>query len=283
MGAQLNAAPVIIKRKKVIKGGGHHGGAWKVAYADFVTAMMAFFMLMWLLNATTETQRKGIADYFSPTIPVNRISGGGDGAFGGDSVFSEQALPQNGTGASSQRPTEQNQARGDTGMSDSDAGGAGADDEAFESMNAELVGRGGESQVMENALEHIVTRVTDEGLVIDIFATEEQALFKPGTMDPTDLLKLIVEVIADIAKTFTNGIAIEGHVPSGPIVLAENLVWDSSTDAANSVRKLFEKTALDEARILRVTGHANREPALSNTMSIRNNRIEVILLRETEK
>ena len=59
-------------------------GAWKVAYADFVTAMMAFFMLMWLLNATTEKQRKGIADYFNPTIPVNRISGGGDGAFGGE-------------------------------------------------------------------------------------------------------------------------------------------------------------------------------------------------------
>jgi len=58
-------APIIIKRKKVVAGDGHHGGAWKVAYADFVTAMMAFFMLMWLLNATTEQQRKGIADYFS--------------------------------------------------------------------------------------------------------------------------------------------------------------------------------------------------------------------------
>ena len=65
MGAQANAAPVvIIKRKKIIKSSGHHGGAWKVAYADFVTAMMAFFMLMWLLNATTETQKKGLADYF---------------------------------------------------------------------------------------------------------------------------------------------------------------------------------------------------------------------------
>ena len=69
MNAQTNARPIIIKRKKVIVAGGHHGGAWKVAYADFVTAMMAFFMLMWLLNATTEKQRKGIADYFSPTIP----------------------------------------------------------------------------------------------------------------------------------------------------------------------------------------------------------------------
>ena len=93
-----NAAPVIIKRKKVIAGGGHHGGAWKVAYADFVTAMMAFFMLMWLLNATTEKQRKGLADSFSPTIPVNRISGGGDCSFGGDSVMAEQTMAQNGTG-----------------------------------------------------------------------------------------------------------------------------------------------------------------------------------------
>ena len=92
MSAQANARPIIIKRKKVIAGGGHHGGAWKVAYADFVTAMMAFFMLMWLLNATTEKQRKGIADYFSPTIPINRVSGGGDGSFGGDSVFSENTI-----------------------------------------------------------------------------------------------------------------------------------------------------------------------------------------------
>ena len=70
MCAHRNASPVIIKRKKKVTGGGHHGGAWKVAYADFVTAMMAFFMLMWLLNATTEKQRKGIADYFSPSIPI---------------------------------------------------------------------------------------------------------------------------------------------------------------------------------------------------------------------
>ena len=79
MAAQNELRPIIIKKKKVSGGDGHHGGAWKVAYADFVTAMMAFFMLMWLLNATTEQQRKGIADYFSPTVPIARISGGGDG------------------------------------------------------------------------------------------------------------------------------------------------------------------------------------------------------------
>ncbi len=115
MSAQANEAPVIIKRKKVVGGGGHHGGAWKVAYADFVTAMMAFFMLMWLLNATTEQQRKGIADYFTPTIPINRVSGGGDGAFGGDSIFSENVLPRNGTGGTNTRTSNEQNSRGDTG------------------------------------------------------------------------------------------------------------------------------------------------------------------------
>jgi|TARA_B110000908_G_scaffold167854_1_gene221561 chemotaxis protein MotB len=135
--------------------------------------MMAFFMLMWLLNATTETQKKGLADYFSPTIRINRISGGGDGAFGGDSVFSENTLPQLGTGATSMRPTEQNQAHGDLGTSDADGEDAVSQDLQFESLEAELVGRGGESMVMENALEHIITRVTDEGLVIEVFATPD--------------------------------------------------------------------------------------------------------------
>ena len=86
-------APVIIKRKKLIAADGHLGGAWKVAYVDFVTAMMAFFMLMWLLNATTEQQKKGIADYFSPTLAINRSSGGEDSSFVGDTVKLECELP----------------------------------------------------------------------------------------------------------------------------------------------------------------------------------------------
>ena len=71
-----NLAPIISKRKKVIMAAGHYGGAWKVAYADLVTAMMVFFMLMWLLTAATSTQKKGLADYFQPTIAMSRISGG---------------------------------------------------------------------------------------------------------------------------------------------------------------------------------------------------------------
>jgi chemotaxis protein MotB len=87
MPAKDEIPPIIIKRKKVVAGGGHHGGAWKVAYADFVTAMMAFFLLMWLLNATTEEQRKGLSDYFNPTIPISRTSAGGAGMLEGSTPF----------------------------------------------------------------------------------------------------------------------------------------------------------------------------------------------------
>ncbi len=94
MTTHKNVAPVIIKRKKIIVSVGHHGGAWKVAYADFVNAMMAFFML----NATTEQQRAGLADYFSPTFAINRTSGGGDSSCVGDSIFTEDTLTRQGIG-----------------------------------------------------------------------------------------------------------------------------------------------------------------------------------------
>src|SRR6201746_941552 len=82
---------IIIRKEEVVEGG-HHGGAWKVAYADFVTAMMAFFLLMWLLNATTEDQRKGLADYFSPANLMSHASSGTGQPFGGHTAFDSGAL-----------------------------------------------------------------------------------------------------------------------------------------------------------------------------------------------
>lgn len=232
MSANAKLAPVIIKRKKIIKGGGHHGGAWKVAYADFVTAMMAFFMLMWLLNATTEQQRKGLADYFSPTIPLVRVSGGGNGSFSGESIFSEMTLPQNGTGSSANRPAAEDKARGATGSDPSEAETA-AQNEVFEKLDEMLQGHGGESLVMENALEHIVTRITDEGLVIEVYSRDAVPIFEGDTDTPTPLLRDIAILIAEISKTVTNDIAIGAHVRSQPIVIKENSVWDMSQKTRN--------------------------------------------------
>ncbi len=280
MGAQSNAAPVVIKRKKVVKGGGHHGGAWKVAYADFVTAMMAFFMLMWLLNATTEKQRKGLADYFSPTIPINRVSGGGSGAFGGTSMFAEDAMTQNGTGASKVAPTTARQAMGLSGVNQD--GSENAKEASLDKIEERLVGRGGESLLSTEALKHIVTRVTDEGLIIELFATDASPLFSSAGAVPTPLMRDLTRMVAHAVADVGNGIAVGGHVAAHPVVLAENPVWDLSAARADQVRELIEAAGTDPRRIKRVTGFADRKPAHENPMSTRNDRIEITVLRHVD-
>jgi len=279
MAKQPNASPVIIKRKKKIMDGGHHGGAWKVAYADFVTAMMAFFMLMWLLNATTEKQRKGLADYFSPTIPINRVSGGGEGFFGGDSVFSEQAFSQSGTGASVARPSEDIRARGANRISEGDGtGGEGADDSIKEIEQA-LIARGGESMTMERALRHVISKITDEGLVIEIFDLDDAELFEKDSAIPAPVLAEIAGLLAEVLNLASNQVAVQGHVRTYPITLINNPVWDLSSDRADTMRRLLERAGLQGSRMQRVAGYADRVPATADPMVARNNRLEVILLR----
>ena len=277
MSAQQNA-PVIIKRKKVVAGGGHHGGAWKVAYADFVTAMMAFFLLMWLLNATTEKQRKGIADYFSPTIPINRISGGGEGSFGGDSVFSEETLAQNGTGASMKKPTESNAARGNSGV-DPAQDAAGLEEAQFSAIEDALTGKSGESMVSDGALRHIVTKVTDEGLIVELFDLPGEPLFRGDTNEPTPILKELVSMVGEVFALVENGVAVNGFTTSRPVVLRNNPVWDLSSSRADRVRRMLAGTGLAPERVQRVSGFADRVPVARNPMAERNNRVELILLR----
>lgn len=285
MERQGNAAPVIIRRKKSAAGDdGHHGGAWKVAYADFVTAMMAFFLLMWLLNATTESQRKGLADYFSPTIPVNRISGGGDGAFGGNNAFSEDVVAQSGRGGSASAPDEERQARGATGLADeSEALDAAADEapppDLLARVEDALFSRGGESMVSELALRHIVTRLTDEGLIVELFDLPEQPLFAADTDRPTEVLDLLTGLLAEVFALVDSPIAVAGHTRSYPVVLADNPVWDLSAARAQRMRQLLEAAGLPAARVQRITGHADRRPSTPDPAAVRNNRLEVILLR----
>jgi len=278
MNAKANA-PVIIKRKKVVAGGGHHGGAWKVAYADFVTAMMAFFMLMWLLNATTEKQRKGIADYFSPTIPISRISGGGDGSFGGDSVFTEDTLSQNGTGASAARPSDSKAAKGSTGTDVSEQE-KGKEAVAFSKIQEALTGNSGESMVANELMRHVNTRVTDEGLIVEIFELADEPLFVAGSQEPTPALRDLTAMIAGVFDLVQNQVAINGFTRSEPITLINNPVWNLSSERADQVRQLLQAAALPANRIQRVSGFADRKPAVSNPMAVRNNRIELILLRQ---
>lgn len=279
MSAKQNA-PIIIKKKKVVAGGGHHGGAWKVAYADFVTAMMAFFLLMWLINATTEKQRKGVADYFNPTIPVNRVSGGGDGAFGGDSIFSEESLARNGTGAAMRHPTDAERARGDSDANTDDVNAEAADAAAIATVQDALSALSGESMVAEQALRHIVTRVTDEGLIIELFDLPDAPLFDPETADPAPILRDLAQMLAGIFVLVTNDLAINGHLASQSVVVADNPVWDLSGRRADRMRDLLESQGIPPRRMQRISGFADRKQVASNPMAVRNNRVELILLRK---
>ena len=285
MGAQKNAAPVIIKRKKVIAGGGHHGGAWKVAYADFVTAMMAFFLLMWLLNATTEKQRKGIADYFSPSIPLSRVSGGGDGAFGGESITSDDKSAQSNSGANSQLPELRLPARADASAPPNEASRTDSalfkvkSDEITEALSA----LGGESMAMQNALRHVTTRLTDEGLIVEIFDIEGEPLFIGESDRPTAVTELVAEMVARVFGLAVNEVAVNGHVRARPEVLRLNPNWEMSAARAEKLRTLLEGAGLHPRRIARVTGYADRRPAMADPSAIGNNRIELILLRTEAK
>ena len=271
----------IIKRKKVVAGGGHHGGAWKVAYADFVTAMMAFFLLMWLLNATTESQRKGIADYFAPSVPISPVSGGGQGLMNGDSVFVKDTLARDGKGGAADVDTRE---EGENQSARAGPGIHSLDEQApLESLAEELFGRTGESEVADDLLEHIVTRVTDEGLVIEVFAKEGKPLFESGSETPTPRMAAILSMIAEVAALVTNDLAVDGHTDAEPFSGSSRDNWGLSAARADASRRALLTGGLDSDRIDRITGKADTELALPDApLDPRNRRVTITLLRDRD-
>ena len=280
----------IIKKRKVSSGGGHHGGAWKVAYADFVTAMMAFFLLMWLLNATTEKQRKGIADYFSPTIPIHQSSSGGEGPMTASTVFADNDLPETGqTGAGSRTKTSQENGATEASDADSeDEQSKDSDDRAivvtdvedeFELLEGMFLASGGESDLEDPLLQNIRTRVTDEGLVIELFDREDAPLFDGQSDIPTPLFSDLLKAISTVALTVRNQVAVKAHSFSvtGPASDAAN--WRLSTNRSLVAVDRLTVHGLAPTRIARVTGFGNRQPAFDDLNDRRNNRIEIILIR----
>ncbi|KPQ05794.1 MAG: chemotaxis protein MotB [Rhodobacteraceae bacterium HLUCCA12] len=264
MSRQTNAAPILIKRKKVVAAQGHHGGAWKVAYADFVTAMMAFFLMMWLLGATTETQRRGLADYFTPSIPINRSSSGGSGMFGGNDIHSADDLgPETNQGNTMDASEDRSEA------------------DSFEAIEDRLQGLGAESATMTEALRHVVTRVTDEGLVIELFDLPGAPLFHGDTDEPEPILSVLASILAEVFGMAQNSLAIEGHTRTYTMVQLNDPRWTLSLSRAARMRLLLESQSFDPSRTARVTGHADRRQVMRNPMSVRNNRLELILLRQS--
>ena len=312
MSSSGETRPLIIKRRKVSGGDGHHGGAWKVAYADFVTAMMAFFLLMWLLNATTEDQRKGIADYFNPNLPISRVSAGGAGMLKGRTIFEPKplsgsaekgvpprprrapdALPEDVESVMDREPeaeerrdgqepgAERNAPDGPDGPDAPDAHQDPADRADARSQFEDVERR--IRQAMESRDElsrHFLLRMTPEGLVIEIVDADDAPLFPSGSAEAQPILERLLDVLVPVLNMTTNDIAIVGHTDAHPFGSESYSNWELSADRANTARRLMVARGLDEGRIRRVSGKAAVEPLVSDPFSPRNRRISITLLRE---
>ena len=254
----------IIKRKKVVKAEGHHGGAWKVAYADLVTAMMAFFLLMWLLNATTEDQRKGIADYFNPSIPVSRVSGGGADGLDGSSLMAEDSVVKVGTGATGIGDGASLEQRRHT---DSIA-------EGLEQLREEL----GEDP--QRLSEHLMVKMTPEGIVLEIVDSESRPLFELGRSEPTPLMTSLLDAVSGSLNTFENEIKIVGHTDNRPFRGEGGYDnWSLSSDRANTARQMLIANGFPLARVHEVSGRADTDPLTPEDPSAaRNRRISITIM-----
>jgi len=270
-------APIIVK-KVTIQEAGHHGGAWKVAYADFVTAMMAFFLLLWLLGATEEDQRKGIADYFTPTlVKMRQKSAGADGMLGGSSITDVDSYP-NAMGQTGTRAITI--PRGLTG-GPVEGGGRGeleADKlrELREAIEKKLVQR--------RELRHLARQVrvmrAPEGIRIDLFDNADFSMFTLGTTILTGEAEALLDIIGETLADQTAPLILRGHtdsLPWRPGVPANN--WSLSTGRAEATRQELIRTGIPAERFARIEGVADREPLIEDDPTDpRNRRISLLLL-----
>jgi chemotaxis protein MotB len=268
--------PVIVKKVYEISHGGHHGGAWKVAYADFVTAMMAFFLLMWLLGATTEKQRKALADYFAPTLVTQKQdSAGGSGFFGGDSIVSADKYPNRAGQTGTRSMTIPRDATGGP----KEASGVGKDRAKFEQLKQALAAKLSQNKELKRLARHIRFTETEQGLRIDMVDEADFSMFLSGTNiltpDATQLLGQVGSAIGELP----NGIIIRGHTDAATFssTLGANN-WQLSADRAEMTRMVLTRKGVENTRFLRIEGVADREPYVPNdTYDPRNRRMSITL------
>lgn len=266
--------PIIVKR--AAPHDDDHGGQWKVAYADFVTAMMAFFLIMWLLSSATQPERAVIAKYFSSTSLFDLPSGNGV-LNGGRSVLEgADAKPDRGT------PTAKTQTKAPPAQSPAAAAAPARDRmerQRFEAVKAELERMMAQGELAK-AAGNISVEMTQEGLRIQIFDRDGEPMFPPGGTEPMPRLKLILGVVAQVLGTIQNDVILSGHTDAQPLPRAGYSNWELSADRANAARRVLDAAGLAPGRILRVEGRAAVDPLLPQApLDPRNRRIAVTVLR----
>ena len=293
MAEEAAKQPIIIK--KIKKGGhGHHGGAWKIAYADFVTAMMAFFLLLWLLNSVTQESLEGISNYFAPVSTSQTTSGSGDilqgktiteegissNATARDSVTVDLPPPKAGTGGdlsegeaeSKAKPTEE----------DVEAQAAKKEQEAFEDAQEELQKTLDSVPQMRQLKNSLLVDNTPEGLRIQLIDRDGLAMFPSGSSKMFLHTERLLELVSKVILSMPQDISISGHTDATAFASQDYGNWELSSDRANSARRALEGFGVPDPRIKRVVGKAATDPLIAeDPKHPSNRRLSIILLRGT--
>jgi len=262
--------PIVIKRIKKVSGGGHSGGAWKIAYADFVTAMMAFFLLMWLLGSTTKAQRAGISEYFKTPLKVAMSGGSGTG---------DATSLIKGGGTDLTRSTGQVK-KGET-LEASRAQQAKQEAARLEALKATLEKAIANNPKMAQFKQQLKVDITDEGLRIQIVDDQNRPMFDSGGAVMKPYTRDILREIGKTLNEVPNRISLSGHTDAvayaGGDAGYSN--WELSADRANASRRELVAGGLEDGKVLRVVGLGSAIPFDKNDPnSSVNRRISIIVM-----
>jgi chemotaxis protein MotB len=275
--------PIIIKRVK--KGGhGHHGGAWKIAYADFVTAMMAFFLLMWLLGSTSEGDKKGIADYFASPLKISLLasgSGAGDASHvvkgGGEDLTRSGGQVKRGD-IDVKRKTVNLQAL--------KAEAQRAEAQRLEQLKVRVEQKVGANPKLAALKSQLRLDMTADGLRIQIVDESQRPMFASGSAAVQPYMRELLHEIGAVLAEVPNRLTLEGHTDAAPFVGGALGYgnWELSADRANASRRELMQGGLPEDRMLRVQGLAASLPfEPKDPLAATNRRISIIVMnREAE-
>ena len=237
LGTRHGSSTHLIKKKVVH--GGHHGGAWKVAYADFVTAMMALFIVLWLLNSSKQI-RVAVGGYFKDPTGKSKKVGNGENGSGDNFVVTKDNM-----------------------------------DKIKDELSAAIH----RVDITEKLKDQIEMTITAEGLRIELMETEKGAFFPIGTRDPNDQGKELLSLLADQLGKLPNSLSIEGHTDSKPYSSTGNYTnWELSADRANAARRIMQENGLRANQVSQVRGYADqrlRKP--DDPENPANRRISVIV------
>lgn len=270
--------PIIIKKVKKAAHA-HHGGAWKIAYADFVTAMMAFFLLMWLISMTTQEQKNGLAEYFAPGATSPTTSGAGGVLMGTalDKSGNKSAVPRDAateaTGQDDGRSNWWGNARDRAAASEQ------ANHSAIASIRQALQNMPDIAELSRN----IVIEPTKEGVDVSLVDQDGRSMFPEGSVDPYERTRRVLEAIAPTLRRLPNRLRVTGHTSaSRPGSMRAGEPWSLTTGRALAVRDILSGAGLPSDNFFSVVGRADTEPVFPDNPYLSPNRRVTITLLNAE-